>query len=53
MSQNHLRTNSQQEDWFWGAYIDVVGDTMRGYAPTFDEAKAKFKAAYLVWKAKQ
>jgi hypothetical protein len=45
------QTNALQEDWFWGASLDVVGETMRGHAPSLDEAKAAFKAAHLGWKS--
>jgi hypothetical protein len=45
------RLNSAHEEWFWGARLVVVNEPMRGYAPSLDEAKAAFEAAYSDWTA--
>jgi hypothetical protein len=40
------RTNSAQEEWFWGVRLVVANEPMRGYAPSLEEARTAFKAAY-------
>ena len=39
--------------WFWGISFQLTNHKSCGHAPTFDEAKAEFKAEYLTWEAQE
>jgi hypothetical protein len=47
------RVDSQPEVWFRGVTFHLTGKATYGHVPTFDEAKAAFKATYLEWQARR
>ena len=40
-----------RESWFWGVSFQVTKRKSYGYALSFKEAKAAFRAEYEAWKA--
>jgi hypothetical protein len=45
------RVESPNEIWFWSVSFQVTRRKSYGYALSFEEAKAAFRAEYETWKA--
>ena len=43
----------QDGEWFWGVSFQLTGKKNYGRAPSLDEAKTRFRAEYLAWKAER